>query len=178
MLILQQNAAMNGATLVHGTCAYITLLAFQVPLTIILSITHHKAAGVAWSLLIYAVIWPFVGCTCGVLLEFLAIGFGFSTCIVQLTELLDKRVTTINMMLALLSFFACAATLVLLIPCAAALSKCQHQRAVRSAYVTEILAVPRPHVCLTPPPQAIIRPPEHWIAVISPGNRIDIARRK
>jgi hypothetical protein len=182
-----RNSAEPAATLVHGTFAYIALLAVQVPLTIILSITKHKAAAVAGSLLIYAVIWPFVKCTCGVVVEVIAIGFGFVTCIVQLTDVLDKRITTVNMILALLAFFACAASLVMLIPCTAALSTCHRQRAVRDAYVAEMMAVrrfvppPTPtrrlaQACLTPPPQAMTRS-DHWITVLSPDNKIDIAKR-
>ncbi len=182
-------AAEHGATLVHGTCAYIAFLAVQISLTIVLSITKHKVAGMAGSLLIYAIVWPFVGCTCGVMMEVVALGFGFATSIAQLTDVLGvQKVTNVNMILALLAFVACAATLILLMPCTTALSQCCKQRVISDDYVrqqlpshTQFVPPPLPQLprhlhTLTPPPQAITQPSIQWITVVSPDNHIDIAK--
>jgi hypothetical protein len=176
-------------SLVYGTFAYLVFLGVQVPLTVLLAVTSHKAAGLAGSLLLYAIVWPCVGFSCGFCMELIAIGFGIATSISQLTDVLDKNVTAANLILAILAFLSSAATLVLIMPCTTALNECmkeinreaQFYAAAREEARRSIRFVPpppRPSVSLAPPPRALTIPTSpHWVTVISPDNHIDIATK-
>jgi len=163
----------TGSTIVHSACAHMAFLCVQIPLTIILGVTHHKETALAVSLSVYALIWPCIGTMCGFILEIAAVGFAFATSISQLTRLVDKNVTSINLALSILSFIACFATFVLILPCTNALKNFSNTRA-------ELPPPQAPYVLLSPPPRAVTMsppPPLQWVTVISPDNHIGVAKQ-
>ena len=175
--------------LLVSSVVYVVLLVLQLPLTALLAMSNHGATGTAFAVLLYAVIWPFVGSVGGIISEFIGIAFGFSAAVVQLSQITQTDVFDVQMVFGALAFFACIGAVVMTVPCARALGKLQErQERSNSARVdlqvshNQIVGAREWPAALPPvesPPWTPRRDQEEkkteWVTVVSPDNHIALA---
>lgn len=156
--------------LCYAVLAYVALIAVQLPLTVLLYMAKHRAMGTAIAISIYSTSWPWFGYVFGFIVELIGITFAIIASISQFIDVAGKDATYAQISLVILSFFICFTTATLIIPCTKELNR---------PYPHEIRPpTPIPtryaNVLIKPAPATTIG--NEWVTVISPNNRIDMAK--
>jgi hypothetical protein len=161
--------------LCYALLAYLALIAVQIPLSVLLYIAKHRALGTAIAISIYSVTWPWFGYVFGFIVERIGIFFAIIASISQFIYVAGKDVTYAQISLVILSFFVCFTTAALIIPCRKELNR-SYPYVIRRHEIRPPTPIPTRHnnVLIKPAPAKTVR--NEWVTVISPNNRIDMAK--
>ena len=164
--------------LCYALLAYVALIAVQLPLTVLLYMAKHRAVGTAIAISIYSTSWPWFGYAFGYIIEIIGITFAIIASICQFIDVAGKDVTYAQISLVILSFFICFTTAALIIPCTKELNRPYlfDVPVTRRHEIRPPTPIPTRHnnVLIKPAPAKTVR--NEWVTVISPNNRIDMAK--